>query len=197
MLNDEEEKKKLLQQNKIEMSETGTSSSRDTSKKMTIFEAAVFAWNNDNLRNIFTLYIMSNAVFKSMNMLCTIFLEAKLSEEGLGVDPKELTMIAFISYFPSLLILLVSPMYVPSVLGFKKYMTIIGGLYSLGIILTPFWKDLISVDNIHILKIFIFTNQVMIYTMNPKMFSPFINVIVGQTIDRNGRTALNSFSFII
>ena len=80
---------------------------------MSIYEAAVYTMNHPDLRHIFTVYILTNAVFKSMNMVCTIFLEANLEEEGLGLSPNTLSKITFISYFPAFLILMFSPLVVP------------------------------------------------------------------------------------
>jgi len=107
---------------------------------MSIWEAAKFVYKSPDLIHIFTLYIITNAVFKSMNMICTIFLEAKLSEEGLGINSKQLSVITFISYFPSFFILMVSPIIVPKKISYKTFITVITTVYSIGIILTPFWK---------------------------------------------------------
>lgn len=40
-------------------------------------------------------------------------------------------------------------------------------------------------------------NQSIVYWANPKVFSPFMSYIIGKSVSKNGRTAINSLTFIL
>lgn len=60
------------------------------------------------------IYIISNAVNKTFNVLSISFLEKEINQGGMGITSKTLSYLALFSSIPSLLILTTSPFYIPS-----------------------------------------------------------------------------------
>ncbi len=184
---DDEESEVLVKKTEEEVSEA----------KMTLTQAFGYMMKNKRLRDIIIVYVLANSVFKTMNLLSSFYLEAPLDKEGLGVSSKTLTIVAFLSYFPSVIILMTSPLFVPSKFTYKGFISLIIFLFFAATFLTPIFKEFVTEKNMVYLRWLIYFNQSMVYWANPKIFSPFINYIVNKSIDANGRTALNSVSFIL
>ena len=103
---------------------------------------------------------------------------------------------AVLSYVPSTLLLFVSPCYVPEKISYQKYMNFVIGLFTVAIFMTPLYRDIMNKSNYNIIRVIVLINQSTVYWCTPKVFSPFINYIVGKSVDRNGRTAINSFAYV-
>lgn len=76
-------------------------------------------------------------------------------------------------------------------------MTLIMILYAVAIFMTPNYRELITKDNYNYIKNIIFLNQSIVYWCGPKVLSPFINYIIGKSIHGNGRTAVNSLTYVL
>ncbi len=93
-----------------------------------------------------------------MNFLATIYLEANLEENGLGISAEDLTIVAFLAYFPSLFLLLVSPLYVPSKISYKTFISFVLILYAFSLLMLPIFKNLVNVGNFSWMKYIILLN---------------------------------------
>ena len=141
-------------------------------------------------------YVLANGTFKTMNLISVFFLEAPLEEEGLGITSKELTYITLASYFPCLILLMVSPMLVPKRFSYTFFICGCMLLFSLFIGAYPIIKDIVNTTNFSKLSWLIYTNQFLLLVANPKLFSPFINFLIGKAVPRSMRTSANAITFI-
>ena len=62
--------------------------------------------------------------------------------------------------------------------------------------MTPVYRDILTYDSFSYFKYIILFNTGLIYSCSPKVFSPFINFIIGRSVHSNGRTAVNSLTYV-
>ena len=161
-----------------------------------IKETLVYISSNKQILAYITAYVLANGTFKTMNLISVFFLEAPLEKEGLGVTSKQLTYITLASYFPCLLLLMVSPALVPKKISYTTFICICMLLFSLFIGIYPILKDILSPENFSSFSWMIYTNQFLLLVANPKLFSPFINFLIGKAVPRSMRTSANAITFI-
>ena len=62
--------------------------------------------------------MITNGVFKTMTLISMLFLERDVSEQGLGLDYKVISLIAVVSMIPSVAIVFISPFFVPKKISY-------------------------------------------------------------------------------
>ena len=70
-------------------------------------------------------------------------------------------------------------------------------LMALFILILPLLRDLVSKEEVHYHKWIVFTNLILINSVNPRIIHPFINYLINEKAKRNHRTAINSIIFIM
>lgn len=132
-----------------------------------------------------------------MSIVSVFFSEQKWEENGLGISNKNMSLAIFICYFPSVIILMSGPKFVPSILDYTTFIKIITAILSFSIIFLPFLRDFFSEIFIHGNLWVVFVNIIFLNAFNPKLFSPFVNYLLNKKIRKEDRTALNSIMFIL
>ena len=152
---------------------------------------------DSEIRGLILIYIIANGVFKTVTIISVFFVEQKWEDDGLGVSNETMSLAIFICYFPSVIILMSGPKFVPSILGYTTFIKIITGIFSFAILCLPFLRDFFTKLFIHRNLWTIFINIIFLNAFNPKLFSPFVNFLLNKKIRKEDRTALNSISFIL
>lgn len=153
-------------------------------------------WNNHVLRNFAIVYFLTNGIFTTRNFILVFYLEASWQDQGLGISSMEVSYINFYSFFLCMAFLLVSPFFVPSRISYLAIVKDIILISMFLIVLPPLLRDLLP-DNLQpACRWSIYLMYLVSNFFNPKLFSPFINYFMNSQIDRYGRTALNSITFI-
>ncbi len=148
------------------------------------------------IRGLILVYLIANGVFKTQQMISVFFVEQTWAEQGLGVSTKSMSIVTFISYFPSVIILMGSPKVVPKYFNYTPFIRTMCLILSLTIIAMPFIRDLFSHSYIAANPWIAYLDIVLTYSFNPKLFSPFVNYLINSKIRREERTSANSITFI-
>lgn len=141
--------------------------------------------------------MITNGAFKTMSLLSVLFLEREVSEQGLGIDSYTISFVAVVSIIPSVLIIMVSPLFVPSKVSYQMYMGVVISFFAFAVMMTPLLSDLKKVLSPTLIYWIACINQSTVYWSTPKIFSPFMSFIVGKSVPQEGRTAINSITFIL
>ena len=179
---DDEEKQKL---------KTG-----EVKKQIGLVDTLKYCITHAELRAYMLVYFITNGVFKTINSITVFYLEAPFMEEGLGVNSKLLTYISLMSYVPCVIVLLSAPLYVPQKINYRHYIMGILTIFSTSVILLPAFKDILTQQNYSKYIWFVYLNQIILYSTNPKLFSPTINYLVGKSVKRRMRASANAVTFI-
>lgn len=180
----------------VEDEETHKLTNGKVKKQIGLKETVKYCIENRELRAFMLVYLITNGVFKTINVITVFYLEAPFSEEGLGVDSMTLTYISLLSYLPCVIVLLSAPSFVPKKLGYRPYIMMVLSLFSLAILMLPVFKDIMTPANYQKFIWFVYLNQVLLYFANPKLFSPAINYLVGKSVSRRMRASANAVTFI-
>ena len=103
----------------------------------------------------------------------------------------------FFSWIPTTLLLLYSPLIVPKHINYKTFINLVVILLALFILTLPLLRDLLEKKQLHHHKWIIYLNLILINSINPKVFCPFINFLINEKAKRNHRTAINAIIFIL
>lgn len=166
-------------------------------KKMGFFEAFKYIWVNRRLRGLTTLFIIAKSVNKSYTIISVFFIEAPWDKEGLGISPMTLAYINLISFFPVMVVVLISPWLVPTYMGYKTFLNIIFATYACGVAMMPVLKQIINFLGYEKFYWLVFVNQLIIYLVNPKTYTPSVSYLINKATSRRGRTAVNSITTLL
>ena len=129
------------------------------------------------LMGVMMLYVGSNSIFKSQNTVSIFFLEKSYESGGQQIDPRELSFLTLLCYFPSILIIMMGPKLTPRYVSYKVFFKGVLGLLILSAFFTPVLRDVLPLGHYRWL---IYANQSVIYWISPKAFSPFCNYLIGK-----------------
>ena len=59
------------------------------------------------------VYMITNGVFKSINLIAVLYLERSIEKQGLGVSAQAVSFLTMVSIIPSTSIIFLSPLFVP------------------------------------------------------------------------------------
>lgn len=161
-----------------------------------IFEVLKIMWNNKILRNFTIVYFLTNGIFTTRNFVLIFYLESTWEDQGLGISAYDVSFVNFYTFFFCIAFLMTSPIYVPSKIS---YLSVVKNIVFMALFLTilpPLLRDLLPNSTERQYKFVICLVYGISNFFNPKLFSPFINYFLNSQIDRYGRTALNSITFI-
>lgn len=86
-----------------------------------LWKVFLHSLEDKEIRGFILVYLISNGVFKTIQMISVFFMEQSWEQEGLGISTKNLSIVTFLSYFPSVVILMGSPKIVPRFFGYKNF----------------------------------------------------------------------------
>lgn len=69
-------------------------------------------------------------------------------------------------------------------------------ILGLTIIFMPMMRDLFTNEELRKKEWIPYLNLMMMYSFNPKLFSPFVNYVLNSKMPKKDRTAINSITFI-
>lgn len=180
---DEEERKKLLK------------AKEDEEKNHAgMLELTIKCLKDTYLRGIILTYIVNNAINKSsvifMVMICTF----AWADGGLGLSTGVFSVITVLSFIPAEILVLTTPMFVPKSISRYHFIKVTVFLTMLTFILVPLFR--ITMTESSIKSYFVYFVISLIFWVNPKQFSPFVNYLVNSEISKNDRTTVNSLLFL-
>lgn len=188
---EEEERKKLLNEKSLDTNE------EKESDIQSLWGISKFIWHHKSLRNFVIVYMITNGCFKTMSLLSVLFLERAPSEQGLGIDSEVISWVAVISIIPSVTLVMISPFFVPKKISYQLFMGAVISFFAFAVIMTPVMRDLGKIVSPEFIFWIACINQSTVYWATPKIFSPFMSYIVGKSVPHEGRTAINSITFIL
>jgi len=141
--------------------------------------------------------MITNGVFKTMTLISVLFLERSVKDQGMGISSETISWIAVISMIPSVAIVFISPFFVPKKISYQLYMGVIILFFTIATLMIPTLRDMRSLMDSTTFFYILCINQSTIYWATPKIFSPFMSYIVGMSVNKEGRTAINSLAFIL
>jgi MFS family permease len=151
---------------------------------------------NPNIRNAMIVFGISTACTNCDVVLSVIYLQTPWENGGLSISPNVLSKVSLISYIPALCILLSSSRICPRIISYKHFIRFFVVAFSLAVFMTPTFRDLIPGENHADYNIFIYINQMIKYSMNSHIFSPFIHYTINKRANKHIRTIINAINFI-
>lgn len=148
------------------------------------------------IRSLLIVHILMTALHKVQMFLSVLYLEMKVNKGGFGISAAELSYLSVICYIPSLIILLVSPRFVPSKIRYFTYIKTIIVFYGILFMLIPILKDTaeyLGPDATHVLVIL---DQGLSISISPRIFAPFITYLINKGVKKSERTAINAINYI-
>ena len=152
-------------------------------------------FSNSYLRALMLTYIITNAFAKSANVIIVIYAETCWEQQGLGLSIRAMSLISFFSIFPSILILLQAPFYVPKNIHYFTFIRTMILLMLITVISVPSFRDLFGKETVGNPLVYLILS--FIFWSNPKSFSPFLNYLLNSEVKRHERTTLNASLFFI
>lgn len=153
-------------------------------------------YNNHNIRNAMIVFGISTACTNSEIVLSAIYLQTPWDHGGLSISPQMLSHVSLISYIPALTLLLYSPKICPSQISYRTFIRFFVIAFSLAVIMTPTFRDILPGSHHADYNIFIYINQGIKYSMNSHIFSPFIHYTINKRANKHIRTIINSINFV-
>lgn len=86
-----------------------------------VWKVFVHSIRDKEIRGFMVVYLVTNGVFKTISMLAVFFMEQSWEAQGLEISTKNLSIVTFFSYFPSVIILMGAPKVVPKYFGYKNF----------------------------------------------------------------------------
>lgn len=161
-----------------------------------IGEVLKIVWKNRTLRNFVIVYLLTNGIGTTKNILIVFYLETLWNEGGLDISPLSISFLNLIVFGFSLLFLMVSPLVVPSKIGYLTMIRHIVIMMILVMILMPLLRDLLPNNTEYKYILVIYISYGVTSFFSPKLFSPFLNFLFNDRIGKNARTSMNSITFI-
>lgn len=161
-----------------------------------IGEVLKIIWRTKVLRDFVVVYLLTNGVGTTKNVLLIFYIESTWSEGGLGMTPITISLINIIVFICCLAFLMLSPLVVPSKISYTRVTRDIVLMMMLTMILMPGLRDLLPNNTDSKWTSIIYISYGITSFFNPKLFSPFINFYLNDKIDKTCRTAMNSITFV-
>lgn len=148
------------------------------------------------MRDIVIGFAIVCGAYDALLFVAIFYIETPWNDYGLGLTPKEVSVIVFLIFIPILLIMMISPLLVPKHWSIFGYTRVILVLLIMMVLLLPGFRDIFSPlkCNQRIYAAYSFVSLFMI--VSPNLFSPFLNLFLNDKIPKNGRTSFNSILFI-
>jgi MFS family permease len=178
--------------------ESSSEAQVDNKKKQKgIWEVSLNILKDAQLRGIVIVYFITNGIYKTQVMISILFLETSWSDGGMGIDSQMVVYINVLTYIPVALTILVAPIFVPKRISYAVFMYILVSLLLVALFALPFSRDMIKGDSQTEFIWIVYLLQSIINCATPKMYSPFLNFLLNNKVDKFSRTALNSITFIL
>jgi hypothetical protein len=161
-----------------------------------IWEVVKLIWRIPLLRNFVVVYLITNGIGTTKNVVLVFFLETSWKEGGLGVSPVSISLVNLFVFFACLAFLLISPLYVPSRLSYMSVIRQIVVMTMATMLLMPVLRDLLPEGTSPTSLFAIYLSYGVTAFFNQKLFSPFINFYLNDSVDKTARTSMNSISFV-
>ena len=186
----DEEERQLVEKTREELGE-------DYGKEPTgLMQMITLCLKRPFLRDLVIVYALTGGVNRSIMFLLIFFLEASWDNNGFGISSMNVSFISLLSFIPASLIVIFSPKFVPSKIGYGTYIKFFILTVAISLIGIPLLRDLIPSQSSY-LMILVYILQIILLTTVPKVYSPFINYYLNKLVDKNSRTALNSFTYLL
>lgn len=160
-----------------------------------IWEVLGIIYSKPLVRDAVLAYFIVNGDYTVRLFITIFYMEAPWKDQGLGISTEAVSIINMLIFFPSLVLLLTSPSFIPkkfSVFGFTKFVMWMSLIWTF---LMPILRDVFP-NNQHLYFYVICIVFSMSSFFNPNLFSPFLNLYMNDQMDRDSRVAFNSITFI-
>jgi len=87
--------------------------------------------------------MLFNAVFRTNLLISTLFLENPFNKIGLGISATSLSNFSFLSFFPSLVLIFLSPIVVNRWFSDRFFLKMVVIIYMVATLMTPTLKDIL------------------------------------------------------
>ena len=151
------------------------------------------------LRNPILIYAISIAVTNCDLLLTVVFLETSWKDKGMGISEGRLSFVFALSVIPACIILLISPKYCPSKIGYLTFMRFFIATFGIGVFFTPFLRDLIDLipaENPEIFRYLVYLLVLVKNCSNGRLYAPFIHFHLNNKSNKYIRTLINTISFM-
>ena len=161
-----------------------------------IWEVITLIWRNKTLRDFVTVYLLSNGVGTTKNVLLIFYLEETWQEGGLGLAPVTISLVNVIVFVFCLAFLVLSPLVVPSKISYRGVTRDIVVMMMVTMLLMPALRDWLPNNTEFRWVMVIYVCYGLTSFFNPKLFSPFINFYLNDKVHKDCRTSMNSITFV-
>ena len=169
----------------------------EDAKQRGMWEVLWVCLGREDLRRLILVYFLTNGVYKASNITAIFLLETPWASQGFGISAQTVSLIALFAFVPAVLVVLVSPLYVPSRLSYKAFIQLFVAAMAVLLVALPLLRDLLPERGHERFLWVAYAVQAFLYLSAPKMYSPFINYYLNNNVDSYSRTSLNSLTFLL
>ena len=150
--------------------------------------------SNSYLRGLIVTYVLNNAINKTVVIFMVMLTTMPWAMGGLGMTTKTFSLISLFSFAPSLVILFSAPLFVPKKMHYYTFIKTMILMTIFALIAIPSFRDIFTPETVN--NWFVYIVISLIFWMNPKQFSPFINVLINNETSKANRTTVNALLFL-
>ena len=163
----------------------------------TISRAFLTLLHRPSTRNLIITFGICSACTQTELVISVLFLETEWSQGGLSISAEAFSLIAAISFLPSLYILLQSHHYVPSIFSYRNVIVFFVTCFSAFVIVTPLCRDLLPHEKYQYFVYIVYFVQAVKFFTNSHIYSPFIHFLINKRLNEHIRTGVNSINYFI
>lgn len=163
----------------------------------TLKEAALQVLKKPSARGLIVTFAISSACTAAELVISVLFLQASWNEGGLEISQVTISMIAAVSFFPSVTILFYSDRLIPHRISYRTTIAFFILTFASLVMLTPAFRDLIPREHYFPLIYLVYFAQCTKFSTNSHVFAPFIHYLLNRKLNKHIRTGINSINYFI